>query len=89
MVTTRAKDYPDPYPYLIESEIKESNFIIKLFLIYFILILMLFTAIYYNYINEYITIIKDIFIIYFYYMIENLQYIYNILKHMFIKYYYL
>lgn len=85
MVTTRTKDYP----YYIKPESKESYFITKILLIYTILILMLLTSNYYNYINDYITIIKDILIIYIYYIIENLQYIYNILKHMFIKYYYL
>lgn len=85
MVTTRTKDYP----YYIKPESNESYFITKILLIYTILILMLLSASYYNYINDYITILKDILIIYIHYIMENLQYIYNILKHMFIKYYYL
>ena len=74
MVTTRTKDYP----YYIKSESKESYFITKILLIYTILILMLLSASYYNYINDYITILKDILIIYIHYIMENLQFINNL-----------
>ena len=101
MVTTRKKNYP----YHIKSqaqidseeEPKDSYFIIKLCLSYIILILILFNINYcFYYIKDnillkinYLSMIKDTIIIFINYIIVNFINIFNILKQMFIKYYYL
>ena len=103
MVTTRTKNYPyhiKPHSQKNSEEEKiDSYFIIKLCLSYILLILILFNINYFFYYikniiiiinkNHYVSMIKDIVIIFINYIIENIQNIFNILKQMFIKYYYL
>jgi hypothetical protein len=104
MVTTRKKNYPyhikSQAQIDSEEEPKDSYFIIKLCLSYIILILILFNINYcFNYIkdnillkinkNYNVSMIKDTIIIFINYIIENFLNIFNILKKMFTKYYYL
>jgi hypothetical protein len=103
MVTTRAKNYPyhiKPHSQKDSDEEQDSYFIIKLFLSYIILILILFNINHcFNYIKDnilvkinkiyYVSMIKDSILIFINYIIENIQNLFNILKQMFIKYKYL